>query len=186
MKKGFTLNAVATRNFLAFFMVLVVLGATAGFYFGLQIIKDYAVEVSHAVADSNASGKSIEQLSVLKQELAEREPLVAKASQLFSNESNYQAQGLKDIQKYASITGVTITNTDFSKSDTTTAPATLGGTAVITIQSPVSYAKLLAFIDALEGNLPKLQITGINISRPTAASGDLVTTDKITITVAIR
>ena len=189
MKKGFTLKAVATRNFLAFFMVVVVLGATAGFYFGLQMIKDYAVEVSHTVADSSASGESIEQLSELKQELAEREPLVAKANQLFSNEANYQAQGLKDIQKYASITGVNITNTEFSKSEgpaPTPPSSSAGGSAVITIQSPVSYAKLLAFIDALEGNLPKLQITGINISRPTSVSSDLVTTDKITITVAIR
>jgi len=187
MKKGFSMKAASTRNFLAFFMVVVIIGATAGFYFGLQVIKAYAVEVSHTVADSSASGESITQLSDLKQELAEREPLVIKANQLFSTQADYQTQGLKDIQKYASISGVNITNTDFPTNDAT-APATVGSAtdAVITIQSPVSYAKLLNFIDILEGNLPKLQITSINITRPTQASGDFVTTDKITITVSIR
>ncbi len=187
MKKSKPINATATRNFLAFFMVIVVIGAAAGFYFGLQIIKKYSIDVSHTVSDSNASGQNIEQLGVLKQELAQREPLVTKANQLFATEATYQSQALKDIQQYASTSGIVISNTEFNK-----ASAVKGATPVeahstmVTVQSPVSYSKLLKFLNAIEGNLPKMQITGISISRPTATSGDTIVTDKITITVATR
>ena len=191
MKKGKGITAIGIRNFLTFVMVVIILGAVAGFYYGLQIVREYAVEVSHAVTDSTASGKSIVELSTLKRELAEREPLVTKANQLFSTPASYQAQALKDIQKYASVTGVTIANTEFSKTPAATPPTSpVVGTgeqsAIITLQSPTSYAKLLKFIDAIEGNLPKMQITGITVSRPTTASGDNVNTEKITITVATR
>jgi len=185
------IKATSTRNILAFLMFVVIVGAATGFYFGLQTIKAYALDVSHTVSDGSASGKNIEQLSELKQALAEREPLVAKANSLFATEANYQSQVLKDLQKYASDAGVTISNTEFDKqapSDTlpTTTPGVSSKSVVVTIQSPVSYARLMKFLDELEGNLPKLQVTGVSLSRPTNATGDLVATDKITITVATR
>ena len=186
------IKATSTRNLLSFLMFVVVLGSIAGFYFGLQMVKTYALDVSHTVSDANASGKNIEELGDLKQALAEREVLVSKANSLFATTNTYQSQVLKDLQKYAATAGVTITNTEFDKQtsdDTTTAPATTAANShsvVVTIGSPVSYAKLIAFLDALEGNLPKLQVTGVSLSRPTVTSGDLVTTEKITITVATR
>ncbi len=189
------MNAASIRNALSVLMVIIVIGAAAGFYFGLQIIKDYALDVSHTVSDANASGQNIQKLSVLKTQLAERKTLVTKANQLFATQDTYQLQSLKDIQKYAGEAGITITNTDFSTAaastppvatGTATAPATAGHSLVVTLQSPVSYAKFIQFLDSIEGNLPKMQITGVGISRPENASGDLVTSDKITITVATR
>ena len=186
------IKATSTRNLLSFLMFVVVLGSIAGFYFGLQMVKTYALDVSHTVSDANASGKNIEELGDLKQALAEREVLVSKANSLFATTNTYQSQVLKDLQKYAATAGVTITNTEFDKQtsgDTNTAPATTAANShsiVVTIGSPVSYTKLIAFLDALEGNLPKLQVTGVSLSRPTVTSGDLVTTEKITITVATR
>lgn len=183
------LTAKTTRNILGSLLVIIILGSIAGFYFGLQLVKDYALEVSHAVTDSNASGKTIEQLGVLKQQLAEGQPLVTKANQLFSTPSTYQTQALKDISKYASEAGVTISGIDSlgaaSESDpAATTPQTYS--EVITIQSPVSYVSFVKFINAIEGNLPKMQITGISLKRPTAQSGDLIITDKITISVSVR
>ena len=171
-------------------MFVVIAGAAAGFYFGLQTIRTYALDVSHTVSDANASGKNVEQLSELKQALADREPLVAKANSLFATEATYQSQVLKDLQKYASDAGITISNTSFDKqSASDTAPiasAVTSESVVVTVSSPVSYARLMKFLDELEGNLPKLQVTGISLSRPANATGDLVATDKITITVATR
>jgi len=184
------MKATSTRNILAFLMFVVIAGAAAGFYFGLQTIRTYALDVSHTVSDANASGKNVEQLSELKQALADREPLVAKANSLFATEATYQSQVLKDLQKYASDAGITISNTSFDKqSASDTAPiasAVTSESVVVTVSSPVSYARLMKFLDELEGNLPKLQVTGISLSRPANATGDLVATDKITITVATR
>ena len=187
MKKGKAINATVTRNFLAFFMAIIIIGSAVGFYFGLQIIQKYALDVSHTVSDSNASGQNIEQLSVLKQELAQREPLVTKANQLFTTETTYQSQALKDLQQYASTSGIVISNTEFNKGQAVKgADPAEAHSAIVTVQSPVSYSKLLKFLNAIEGNLPKMQITGISISRPTATSGDNIATDKLTITVATR
>ena len=196
------MNAVTVRNALSALMVILVIGAAVGFYFGLQIIKDYALDVSHTVSDANASGQNIQKLSVLKTQLAERKTLVTKANQLFATQDTYQLQSLKDIQKYAGEAGITITNTDFNTAAASTptaatgtaaapapakaAPATAGHSIIVTLQSPVSYAKFIQFLDSIEGNLPKMQITGVGISRPGNASGDLITIDKITITVATR
>lgn len=209
MKKDTTkkINATTTRTMLAFMLVIVIIGAAAGFYFGLQIIKGYALEVAHTVADSSASDKNFEQLGQLKQQLADGQVLVAKADALFSTPATYQTQALKDISKYAAVSGVTISSIDSAKAASvpgssatgtvpTQAPTTPALTTpaapaadyseVITIQSPVSYVKFLQFLDAIEGNLPKMQITGISVGRPKVVSGDQITTDKITITVSVR
>jgi hypothetical protein len=191
-KESKKLTATMTRSILAVVMVLLVLGASVGFYYGLQLIKAYALDVSHSVSDATASRKNIEELGVLKQQLTERSALVTKANQLFATSDTYQLQSLKDIQKYASDAGITITNTEFDKDAPATgvAPPTAAGSSthsvLVTLQSPVSYTKFLQFLDAVEGNLPKMQITGISISRPSDPSGDLIVSDKLTITVATR
>ena len=193
MKKSQAKDNQATmmRNFLAFILTVVIIAAVAGFYFGLQVIKDYSLEVTHTVADSSASAKNVDQLSVLKKQLADGKPLVAKAEKLFSTPGSYQTQALKDISKYAGEAGVSISSINSANPDTNGAASSLnpngtGYSEVVTLQNPVSYAKLLKFLDAIEGNLPKMQITGVSISRPLSPSGDRVATDKITITVAVR
>ena len=186
-----TTQATATRNVLSFILVVVIIGAIAGFYYGLQVLREYALDVAHTVTDSSASAENIDQLSALKQQLADGQPLVAKAEKLFSAPDTYQTQALKDISKYASEAGITISSIDSANPDSGSAasplsPSGTGYSEVITLQNPVSYAKLLQFLNAIEGNLPKMQITGVSIDRPAAPSGDQVTTDKITITVAVR
>jgi len=186
--KNTGLKATTTRSILSLLMFIVIIGSAAGFYFGLKTVTAYAIEVSHSVSDANASGNNVEQLGTLKQALTDREALVAKANTLFATPATYQSQVLKDLQKYASETGVTISGTEFDKLlDGSAAPAMINSHSVIvTIGSPVSYAHLLKFLDAVEGNLPKLQVTGISLNHLTAASGDMVGIDKIAITVATK
>jgi len=186
--KSTGLKATSTRNILSFLMFIVIVGAAAGFYFGLKTVTAYAIEVSHSVSDATASGNNVEQLETLKQALTDREALVVKANTLFATPATYQSQVLKDLQKYAGETGVTISNTEFDKQlDGSAAPvATNSHSVIVSIGSPVSYARLLKFLDAVEGNLPKLQVTGISLNHLTSASGDMVGIDKIAITVATK
>ena len=180
MKKSMT--ATSTRSFLTVVIVILIIALGGGFYLALQQVKAYSVEVSHAVVDSEASGKQIEQLQALKQALAERESLVNKANQLFATNDNYQSQAIKDVQKYAQTYGVTITNTSFE-------PAVAGVDGhifVITLQSPVSYSKLMQFLDAIEGNLPKMQVNSVNLGRSTAGNAGDVTTDAIKIGISTK
>ena len=186
MKKSSPIKAVTVKKILSFTMILIIVGSAAGFYFGLQIIRSYALEVSRTVQDSNASGTNIEQLSSLKTALSEREALVAKAATLFATKNNYQSQSLKDVQKYANLAGLTISSTEFDTPPTVGAPPAASQSVVVTLQNPISYSKLIKFLDAIEGNLPKMQVTGVNLSRPPSSTADTIVTDKITITVATR
>lgn len=181
MKKA-GMKASSIRSLLAVLFVVLILGVAGGFYLVLQQIKAYAVDVSHTVVDSEASGNQINELQTLKQELQDREQLVKKANTLFATSGNYQSQALSDVQRYAQRFGVTISNTSFE-------PLAEGSTKpifVITLQSPVSYTNLLKFLDAIEGNLPKMQVTSVTLGTTGQASGGNVTTEDIKIEIATR
>lgn len=184
MKKS-EMKASSVRKFLTVLLVLVIAGAIGGFYYGLQQVRSFAIEVNHSLADASASGKQIDELRILKSTLAESESLVAKANSLFATNDTYQAQALKDIQKYASLYGLTVTNTDFDPDQPPI--TTVNGRAFeITLQSPLSYSNLLKFLDAIEGNLPKMQIVSINLSRPTPPVSNTVASQAITIVISTR
>ena len=185
MKK--VLNATSMRSFLTVLLVVMLIGAGAGFYWGLQQVRTFSVGVSHTAADANASGDAIGELQELKQALAERETLINKANQLFTTNDNYQSQALKDVQKYARTAGLTISNTNFDAPTDEANPASASEkTFVITIQSPVSYRKLIQFLDAIEGNLPKMQITLIELSHPNPNNADQVATGDVKIAISTR
>lgn len=180
MKKS--MKATSMRSLLTLILIVVFGLTIGGFYFAYGQIKAYAIEVSHSVTDADASGSQVAELQALKQQLADREQLVNKANQLFATPDNYQSQSLKDVQKYAQTYGVTLLNTKFE-------PATdgvSGNIFVLTIQSPLSYTKLLQFIDAIEGNLPKMQITSVSIGRANSGAAGDVTTEDIKIRIATR
>jgi hypothetical protein len=190
MKKS-GMKATSLRSTLVFLMIVVIAGAGAGFYFGLEQIRTYALDVSHTAADADASGKRVEELQRLKVALAQSETLVNKANKIFATEANYQSQALKDVQKYASDAGITISNTTFGtptpggETEQQVAP-TNSHSIIITLQTPVSYSRLLQFLDSIEGNLPKMQITSLTLSRPATESGDTVFTEDITIAISTR
>jgi hypothetical protein len=185
MKK--TMKATSLRSFLTVLLVIMIGLAGVGFYFGLQQVRALSVDVSHTAADANASGAAIDEFQKLKQALAERETLVNKANQLFTTEQNYQSQALKDVQKYASAAGLTVSNTNFDAPAETEGSSTLPGkTFVITIQSPASYKKLIQFLNAIEGNLPKMQVASIEISRPNPNDADNVTIGEVRIAISTR
>jgi len=182
-----SMKATSVRKLLTALIVLLILAAAGGFYYGVQQVKSLATEVNHTTADAAASDTNVQKLQELKQSLAQSETLVNKANKLFSTNDNYQSQSLKDVQKYASSFGLTISNTNFEPqvNETGAAPTT-GTTFAITLQAPVSYKSLLQFLDAIEGNLPKMQIASITLNRPTSAGADGVIVGDINLTVATR
>ena len=181
MKKSMKASS-STRSFLTVLMIVILAGLAGGFYLAYQQVRAYAVEVSHTVVDAEASGKQIEQLQDLKSDLQQRESLVNKAKLLFSTADNYQSQALKDVQKYAQTYGITILNTNFEP----VADTTEGHIIVLTLQSPLSYTKLLQFLDAIEGNLPKMQVTSVSLGHSTSGANGDITTDAIRIGISTR
>lgn len=182
MSKG--LKASSVKHFLITVVVLLFGAAAGGFYFGLQSIKEYAIQVNHDTIDADASAGKVDKLRNFKQYLAESETLVSKANQLFSTESDYQTRAVQDIQKYAGETGVSIANTSFNNAGGNAGQS--GRTITISLESPVSYTSLLHFLDAIEDNVPKMQVAGISISRSDSGKADEVNIRDLIIMISTR
>lgn len=169
------------RTLLATLLILLILGGGAAFYWGLGVVSDYALEVNHRLADADASGKQIQGLQSLKNQLAQSNSLVEKANELFVAPASYQSRVLSDLKSYADAAGLSITNTTFADPSTT-------GIYSITIQlkQPVSYSGLIAFLNNVEGNLPKLQVSSISLGQAGRGGADVVKTGDIKIDISVR
>lgn len=186
MKKS-KMTAVALRGILGT-MIVIIIGLTGlGFYFAQNWLSDLAIDVSHTIADSTSSGNNIQALHKLQEELESRQDIISRANSLFTSKQTYQIQAVNDLTAYATATGISISNFTFPTTPTTTKSTTTDATTVVTLtlSNPVRYDSLIRFMQAIEGNLPKMQISSINLSR---IEGDTqsVKIDQLTIAVSTR
>lgn len=120
------------------------------------------------------------------------EDISSKISALSVVKPDYQDQVIKDLNKYAALSQVTIKN-GFNFIGTTPLPATdnfsLGRLSpepvTITIANPVPLSNFLKFIKLIENNLPLMQLTGIDINRYQDSDTDIIT-GPLTIEVLTR
>lgn len=169
------------RAILYVLFTIIVLGGGGLFYLGLEELKKYAVEVNHTVADAEASGNQVQALQSLKGQLSQSQSLIDKADQMFATPTNYQAQTISDIRNYAAKSGVVVSRTGFE--DQTEGPTR---TVTVNLRSPVSYGRLIQFLDGIEGNIPKMQVSNISLGHVGANGGDVVNVDEIKIKIAVR
>ena len=173
--------------------VIVLIGLTAtGFYFGQNWLRTLAVSVSQTVADSKASGGDVQSLKKLQTNLLARQGIVDKANSIISSSQNYQNQVIQDLDKYAAEANITISNYNFTSptavaptpsSTAQTAPAAGPTSVTVTLTSPITYVKLLKFMTAIESNLPKMQVSSINLGRVASGASDSVKTEQLAIEV---
>lgn len=169
------------RTILASLFVLALLISAGGFYYGITTIRTYAVEVNNRLADADASGKQIQSLQTLRDQLSKSTSLIEKADQLFATPDSYQSQVLGDLKRYADAAGLSIATTTFSD------PAESGIHAVtVTLKQPVTYNSLVAFLNNVEGNLPKLQVSSISLGRAGSGGATRVKTGDIKIDISVR
>jgi hypothetical protein len=182
--KKTNITAKSLRGILSVLVFALIALSATGFYFAQNWLLDYAVSISHTVADSNASGNKLQSLSQLERELADRQDVIVKASTLIAPIGTYQSQAINDLNKYAADAGISISNYGFTQPGAATAKSA-SGTSIITatLASPVSYTKLLKFMDAVESNLPKMQISSVNLGRVSGGDSDSVRIDQLTIEV---
>lgn len=199
-KKGkMTMNATLLRTLLSASIFLIIVVASAGFLFGLGIIKGYAVEVSHKKVDAEASNGNIQALERIKKELNQNSDILNKVGLLKSDSQFPEFRIVDEIRKIAANNNLTIdsfTYTDTAAATGSTAPATgstttppaatttpTTGTATVgaktvslsvTLKSPITYSNLLQFTYDIEQNLPKMKLKGISIS----AGGGTQSSDK--------
>lgn len=190
-----TMKATSLRNTLVFLVLLTIVIAASSFYFGRIWLHDYAVSVNHTVANATSSKNDVSSLKKLQADIEQQQAIINKTQALFTDQANYQTQVVQDVSRYASQLGLPTPSFSFqsagaasgtgstSTGQTSTPAAATGNTVTVSLQSPIAYTTLLKFIMAIEQNLPKMQITSINIGRSDSTQ---VTTDALTIQVFSR
>ena len=195
MKKS-SMTAKTLRGILIFSIFLMIGLSATGFYFAQKWLLSLAGTISQTVADSNATDSSNQSLAQLQTALNEQQSIIAKTQVIAAPLSTYQSQAIQDLDRYASDSGITISNYSFTQpaaaaTSTTTAAATSSVASknqivTATLTSPISYTKLLKFMNYVEGNLPKMQISSVNLGRSSTGSGDSVRIDQLSIEVSIQ
>lgn len=197
MMKRRPLTATSLRVILSVSMFIVAAIGGVAFWIANSKLEEYAVEVSHTSADATASRDNLQNLQKIQQELEEDKEVVQRASSIVADSQSYQYQNqiITDLNDYADKAGIAITNINFASTTTQTTPGTPTPAAPtpsgvksmpvsITIKNPVDYLNLLKFVNSIEENLTKMQISRINLSKdPTKNS---VTSDALTIEVYVR
>lgn len=169
------------RALLAFLLIVLIVGGGGLFYWGVGLVREYAVKVEQRLADADASANQLRELQTLKGQLAQSDSLIEKANQLFATPGNYQQQALGDIKRYADAAGLSIANTSFGDSGESGS-----NLMTVTLREPVAYSKLIAFLSNIESNIPKMQINSIALSRVANGGPDSVKTGDIKINIFVR
>lgn len=189
------LSPVSLRNLLIVVVLLLFAGAGAGFYLTYQQLAAYGQTVANSIAEADASKETATSLSNLKIALLQQQDIASLAGKLYAPNASWQAQAIKDIGNYAGASGLSIadykigqanqTDSDTQIPDITPPPADDGTEQlIIELRPPVSYTGLLKFLTYIQGNIPKMQVTDLTITRSNTPG--TVTVPSITIKVYTR
>lgn len=193
------LTAARLRVILTLSLGAITLIGAGAFTFADSQLRRVAIETNHTTVDASASQNNITTLQKVQTILAAEQTVIERASSIVADSKSYQYQDqiITDLNGFASRNSVTITNVDFGSTQgagataapTTTTPAVSGGvkstSAVVTLKTPVNYNNLLRFIESIEQNLTKMQVSKVSLSRGSSTGRD-VTSDALTIEVYIR
>lgn len=188
------LTATKLRTIMIFLVIITLAGASVGFYFAFGWIKSYSDEVNTVIIAAAESGETAGSVNSLQEQLQKQQEIITAANSLFALNSNYQTQVIKDIYTYAEKTGITVSDiqldtatqaTNGSSNTSTTASSLPTKSITASLSSPVNYTDLLKFLTLIESNIPKMQISGVDLTRP-ADSSNTVQISTVTIAVYVR
>lgn len=177
-KKSAT-RASSFRSLLALLLAATIIGGGALYYFKIEHLKEYSLEVGHRVADSTASVENINELQNLKDQITSNGTMIDSANSIFATQENYQQQAVVDARKYATLAGVNLLSTTFNDSSSGAKLFT------VTLSSPTNYNGLIKFLRGIEKNMPKMETQSIELSRSDSGNGS-ITVANLTLVIHTR
>ncbi len=196
--KGKRVSATTLRIILVVSLFIITALSSVGFSLVVDGLRNAATDTGKTLADANNSQNNVQNLQHIQTELKAKQEVVDRASGIVAESKSYQYQDqiIKDLTDYANRSGITITNLDFSTAKSTAggtstpatpqapAPSGVNSTSVsVTLKNPIDYVAILKFINSIEQNLTKMQISKVGLSKD--ASG-AITSDALTIEVFVR
>jgi hypothetical protein len=185
MKKS-KLSAKGLRMILIVLIFAIIGLSVTGFYFAQKWLLYQATLISQTVAESNSSNNNLKDTQQLQKELAAQQAVSAKADALRADPQTYQNKSITDINTYAKAAGIQISNYSFAQTASAGEAAARTSPITATLSSPTSYQGLLKFMSYIESNVPKMQVSSLNLGRIDGGSSDTVRIDQITIEVYIQ
>lgn len=192
MKKQ--LKASSLRSTMAVIIYLMIGLIGVGFYYAQDWLQEEANTVGQIIAQSTAGDGNTQELEKLKAEIAKRQPAAVKANSIMMSSQTWRTEIVQHLNAYAAKAGISITNYDFAKEDASAktiggaTPALVGGVQTasinITLNSPIDFASFMKFLEEIENSIPKMQVSGINITRSQGSSS--ITTQPLTVKVYTR
>lgn len=187
------LTATSLRLMLLGGVIVVVLLQIGLIVLGQNITGTYGQEVAKAVAISKSDEATLHDLESVNNLLKEQAKTVKKSSETIANKTDtysYQNQIIKDLTVYSQKANIQITGYAFSGDEVTSkatpnaaaastptakgAPAIPPGvtpvTVTLSLAPGVSYASLYTFLQLVEGNLLRMEVQGLNLSRSPGGS----------------
>lgn len=176
------------RTSMIIILILIIGLSVGGFYFTQNWLRTMAINYQNNTPQSANTPNTTQASKQLEADVSSHQAIADKAAgQIVS--SNYQSDIKSDLDKYANNTNIKISDVSLTE-----APGDKKTQAIsdvksrylkVTLINPVSYTDLLKFIKAIETNIPKMNLQGINIKSESELTGS-VTTDPLIIEVFTR
>ncbi|HET8690191.1 MAG TPA: hypothetical protein VFL81_02040 [Candidatus Saccharimonadales bacterium] len=194
MKKG-QLNARQLMFGLYGLIAVLIVAVGFGFYYAENFLSAAVADTNDLKDQANVAQQNVVKLQQLQSELTKQADVVQRTEQIMADSQQYQYQDqiVKDINTYAARTGVKVIGYDFGdptkKAANKTSLPSVSGTQIITadltLDAPVKYTHFLNFLQAIEQNLTKMQVTGVNIT-PDDQDADYVSNPGISLQIYVK
>lgn len=191
------MNAVVLNRVLMAAIMILIIATGVGFYFATQVLSNAALATNHKKSDAKMSEDNLLQLKRIETQLLAKKESATKARQLVASleDFSYQDRIIVDLSTYAARAGDDVRVTNFNFTDPTKPaigpknPSAIKGVrtldATVTLNSPIRYTSFLKFLRAIEQNLTKMQVTGVNIT-PDSKDPNFITGPSVNLLVYVR
>lgn len=196
--KNSTMTPKKLRIILILVMVVIAGVSIAGFIVIHKKLSDYATTITQLNANAQSGDESIQTLEQLKAKLKQEQASIELTRSFVADSSTYNERVINDLTRIANTSGVTITSFNFDSSSTpgaatpgaatpaTPAPASAGITqksVALTIRNPIEYSKFMNFLELIETNPLKMQLSGVSMTKE---KGDNITANGFSVQVYTR
>jgi hypothetical protein len=181
MKKS-TMTPKKLRIILILVMVIMVGVSVGGFTVVQGKLSEYATTITQLNANAQSGDESIQTLEQVKTKLKQEQANIELTRSFVADSSTYSERVISDLTRIANTAGVTITSFNFSSSTSpqpTTSPGTTSPAAPITtsgitqksvaltIKNPIKYTKFMTFLELIETNPLKMQLSDVSMAKET-------------------
>ena len=178
MKK--VLNASIMRIIMTLLLIVILAAMIGAVTFAYSFLSKASEDVGKMQNEAVAIDSKIQNLLVLKDQLDKNSDIAKKAKNIVSESKMYQYQNqiVQDLSTYADRAGIPIRSFTFqsdsknsaqspaAKKKINTGPAGIKSTFVsIQLGEKIDYVRFLHFLNLIEKNVTRMQLSGVAISR---------------------